>query len=449
MSPLTRPVRQGLATAAVVLFTVAPTAYVAHLSWRVNRLDHVRQVEAELSHRLGLFVALEGVSYPRPGTIVYRRPVLRLEETGKKDSRREEIARAEAIRLTTAGRELTLNADGLRLKGHSPRAAMTQVAALLRRVGAARDFDRINVVARSCRIDLGNGLAYSTRDVAATLQADGPGPSFNVGYRLVGEDGQGPRCELTLTRDRSADPARTLLSLKTVDAAPLPASVLDAFFGTPAVEYLGSTAKLDGELVLKQQGTTDWEAEFRGDLLDIDLAALVANLAPDHRMSGRGRVSVARAVWGDRPGRGSGWVEARGVLLGTQGTIGTPLLEALRSDLRFQVDGRYDAGRTEVEYQQLGLGFAIDRKGEIRLTGALPAEYLPGAVIVQSQRVKPLLRAPEGTATVPGLLRVLVAAGDSNPDLLVPGTSESQSLQRYLPAPSVKALPTSRSLKAN
>ena len=118
MFPLSRPFRQGLATAALVAATVLPTALVATYAWRINRPGHIRDVEIVLGRHLGLQVTLEGVQYPRPGEAVYRGIVLRQEEPRGKGL--VEIARAGSVRLLRGDRELTVYAEGLALRGESP-----------------------------------------------------------------------------------------------------------------------------------------------------------------------------------------------------------------------------------------------------------------------------------------------------------------------------------------
>ena len=67
MFPLTRPVRQMLATLVLFGLTVVPTGLVAAYAWRINRPGHVRDVEIELGRQLGLQVTLDAVRYPKPG----------------------------------------------------------------------------------------------------------------------------------------------------------------------------------------------------------------------------------------------------------------------------------------------------------------------------------------------------------------------------------------------
>jgi hypothetical protein len=80
MFPVTRPFRQGLATLALVVLTVLPTAFVAAWAWRIHRPGHIRDVEIELGRQLGLQVTIEAVRYPRPGEVEFRGIVLRQDE---------------------------------------------------------------------------------------------------------------------------------------------------------------------------------------------------------------------------------------------------------------------------------------------------------------------------------------------------------------------------------
>src|SRR5947209_4810925 len=97
MFPVTRPMRQTLATLLLFALTVLPTGFVAAIGWRINRPGHVRDVEVELGRQLGLQVTLDEVRYPRPGDVVYRGIVLRQEEPRGKGL--AEIVRADLVRL--------------------------------------------------------------------------------------------------------------------------------------------------------------------------------------------------------------------------------------------------------------------------------------------------------------------------------------------------------------
>jgi hypothetical protein len=432
MLALTRPHRQVLATLALFAFTVAPTGFVAWTAWRVNRPEHVRGVELELGRQLGVAVTLEGVRYPRPGEVVYRGITLRQEEAGRDAARLTEVARADVARLRTGERDLAI--EGLRLRTEGPRQAMAQVAALLQRVPGAEP-GRISLSAPSCRIDLGAGLSYMLRDVVGQFQLQGGRrvPTVTVSY-LVAPAGSSPtRCELVLSRDRGEGGTRTELAFETKEGPPLPARVLDPFFDSAG--WLGPEARVEGRLALSQAGAGEWGAEFQGTLLDVDLDALVHARFPDHHLNGRGRVAVAKARWGDRPGgQGFGWVEARGTLSAGPGTISAGLLRALGTEMRFHLAGRADPlQRRDLEFHGLGLAFAIGGDGQIRLAGALGDDAPAGAVLVRGDRLTPLALAPEGSANVRGLWKALFPT-DGDREVLVPVKPESQVL-RYLPLP--------------
>ena len=442
MFPLSRPFRQGLATAALIVFTVLPTVFVTLYAWRINRPGHVRDVEITLGRRLGMQVTLDEAVYPRPGEVVYRGLVLRREEPRSKGL--VEIARAKSLRLISAGRELTVHAEEMTLVGESPQEAMATVDALLQRSGEL-PYDRVSLTVPSCKIDLGGGLVFAAQDVAGAFKADPIEPKLSIAYRLV-EAGSKTRCEMVLSRDRSTDPVRASLALKTLEGPPLSARVLNVFFD--ATGWMGDDAKVAGELALRRSGGREWEGEFTGDLLDVDLAAMVDRRFPSHRLAGSARVAVEAARWGDRPGQGPGWIEARGRLSAGQGVVGADLLTALAREMRFRLDpraSRIDPRKTELEFGALGLGFDMRADGEIHLTGSLGNEYAPEAVLAGGSNA--IAFAPRGAASVHGLIKTLVPVADAQAGTLVPLTAESRLLL-CLPAPPDGVRPA-RTMDAN
>lgn len=444
MFPLTRPVRQGLATVLLFCLTVLPTGLVSLYAWRINRPGHIRDVEIELGRQLGLQVTLAGVHYPRPGEVVYERIVLRQEEPRRKEL--TEIARAERVRAVRSDHDLTLHAEGLRLSGESPKDAVAQVGALIQRSGSI-SFDHIHIASPRCEIELGrDGLRYQVQDLAGEFDADRARPTFRAAYRLA-EPGGGVRCELTLKRDRQAEPVSTSLVLKTLQGQPLPARVFDVFFDSAA--WLGPRATVEGTLALAQAGAGNWEAEFQGNLIDVDLATLVGRRFPRHHLSGGARVRVEKAEWGDRPGQGGGWRAVRGELSAGQGTIGVALLGALAREMKFRLAPRatrLDPNRHELEFRALGFSFDMRPNGEIHLAGALGTEFSPDAVLAGPTAA--WAYAPTGTASVHGLIKTLFPVADSSPGVLVPLTAESRVLLG-LPSSAEPAAGRPRTLDGN
>lgn len=410
MRTLSRPHRQVLLTLAIALTTIAPTGYVAVTAWRVNRPAHRLEVAAELEQQLGLQVVIEGVRYPRPGVVVLSGAVLRDREPRER-TRLVEVARASELRLTRDGRRLALRAEGLAIDADGPRKAMEQVEALLSRAGAG-DWDLVSLVAPECRIGLGDGLAYELRDLAGSYRVDAGAPTVEASYRLVTPEGAANRCELVLRRDRDGDRPVTTLTLRTAEGLPPPASVLDPFFASGS--WLGPKARVQGDLVLTKVGAGDWGASFSGVLIDVDLARLVGDRVPDHRLDGLARVAVDSAEWGPRPGGpGSGWLAATGELDAGPGHISASLLDALRAEMHFRPAEALDRlavpapTGADLPYDRLGLRFAIEPDGEIQLAGALGDAYEPGAVLTEPEELDPLILAPEGAAHMIGLRRTL------------------------------------------
>ena len=429
MLSLSRPHRQALATTALAIFAIAPTIYVISVACKINRPGHLRDVEVELARQLGLQVTLKSVAHPRPGEDVLRGVVLRQEEPRGKSF--FEVARADEVRVFRKAGELMVEVAGLRLRGEGPRQAMEEATTLLKRAGDVT-WKRVGLSAPTCEIELGEeGPGYTLREVIADFRLDRGAPAVHASYRMLG-DGPTTRCELTLRRDRSARPVRTTLAFETKEGLPLPARVLDPFFA--AADWLGPDARVAGALTLTRDGEAQWEAEFRGDLLGVDLATLVAARFPDHHLAGTAAIQVKSARWANRgDGKGAGWVEAEGALTVGPGAIGANLLRGLGTEMKFRLDPKLIAARdAEVPFQDFGLAFAMAGDGQLRLAGDLGTDYPAGAVIVAGVGRPPLAAAPATATSVRGLWNALVpqAAGRA----LIVDDPEALRLRNYLPA---------------
>lgn len=444
MVPVNRPARQAVATLVLFGLTVVPTAWVVAIAWRINRPGHVRDVEVELGHRLGLHVTLDSVRYPRPGEAVYRGVVLRHDEP--RGGALAELARIDEIRVSRSGRELTLHLENPRLHAASPALALEGIAARLQAPGPAA-YDRVNVAAPTCEVDLGGeGLRFSVREVAGGVQAAPEGTTVRLAYRMpaaatgsrAARDARfasaaGTHCELILAHDRRPATPETSLAFRTVEGLPVPAGALAPFFD--ADDWLGPQATVDGELKLARAGRNDWEIQFAGSLHEIELTRLVGRRFPRHRLSGRARLAIASARWGQRPGQGPGWIALRGELVAGQGSIGGSLLDALAHEMSFRLSPRVtarDRSRADLDFRALGLAFDVRPGGEIHLAGALGAEFPPDVVLAGP--TSPLASAPAGTANVHGLIKTLFPVADARPGELIPLTPGSRVLLS-LPAP--------------
>ena len=297
MFPVTRPLRQTISTILLLVATVFPTAIVATIAWRINQPGHVRDVEVELGRNLGVQVSLASVGYPGPGEIVYRGMVVRGQEPRGKGF--AEIGRADSVRLSRADHELTVLLENPVLHAESPALGLARLDQFIQR-SASLQFERVSLNAPMCQIVGRDDLHFTFKDVAGEFLSDTSAPTLNLAYEVPGS-GKSSRCELILTRDRRREPFETSLTLKTVEGSPLPARLLNVLFD--AEGWLGSDAKVLGTLNLRQVGSTDWKADFQGEVLDLDLARLVERRLPSAPVDRTGACVVfEKATWGQRPG---------------------------------------------------------------------------------------------------------------------------------------------------
>jgi hypothetical protein len=432
MFPLTRPYRQALATLALGVITVLPTAFVAAWAWRINRPGHVRDVEVELGRQIGMQVTLDAVHYPQPGVVFYRGIVIRSEEPRGKAL--AEVLRAEQIRLQRVDHDLIVELAGPRLRSESARQAIARIGETFER-SARIPFERINFTAPTCAFDVGpDEPRLAVKELAGEFAVDGMMPNVKLAFRMPGQgSGVETRCEMSLSRDRRSEPFATTLVFKTLEGPPLSARLLNVFFN--ADSWLGADAGVSGTLTLRQVGAKDWTIAFQGELIDVDLSHLVSQRFPRHRLAGRSRIEIAHAQWGERPAQGSGWVEIQGTLRAGPGTIGTTLVEALAAEMKFRPSTRIaslDPRKTELDFRSLGFSFEIRPNGEIQIAGALGEEFAPDVVLAGATAA--LLSAPRGAASVHGLIKTLFPTAASERATLVPLTAESQVLLA-LPVP--------------
>lgn len=436
MLSLSRPQRQALSSLAVLGLFIAPTVLVAWHAWEVRRPEHRRSVARELAAELGMEVTLGGVRYPRPGEMLLNDVSLHAQDAHAPAAGRTGLFHAQSLRIVRQAGRLTIDADGVTIRAGGPRAIAAQLATVLSRRG--RQGRPISFLAHTCRLASEGGTGADLGEIVGTVRPDPARPELSASWR-VGTGAEAPRCEATLQRDLTTAGGRTRVVFRTLERAPLPAAVLDPFFASAA--WLGTRARVEGELTLEQAGNEAWEAAFQGTLAEIDLAALAARLAPENRLQGRGKVQVDAARWADQPGRGPGWVEAHGTLTAGEGTLGRALAESLRTRLGFVPAPGIAGEGEEIAFRALGLRFDFDPGGSIRLAGGLGPEHRAGAVLIGGPRRASLLMEPAGPVVVASLIRALVPEDPSRPDALVPARFESLIMQRYLPAPASASRP--------
>jgi hypothetical protein len=440
MFPLPRPARSILVTLLLAAGTIVPTLYVFAFVWRVGQSGHVREVEAALGQALGLHVSLESVRHPKPETDEFTGVVLRREEAAG-GTRLIELARADRLTLTRdAGRQV-IRAEGLRLRGESPAEMADQCLAAARRLV---EQGRAELVASEAQVELirdGERITLTVYDLAAVASSKRDEFELSSSYR-VGPARSAGRCELRLAQKAASGPARTTLSVQTMEGD-LPVTVLGPL--VDAARWFGPDARMQGEIRASWGPREPETIAFQGELDRVSLSHLVEDHFPGRRLRGTARLVVDSAVWSDLPGaQGRGWSQARGQIEAGPGSIGRDLLAALVDALGFRTSGLGDLDADDVPFQGLGLAFALNSGGELTLTGALGKAHADDVVISAGDADGPLVRQPEGTASVRGLWKALLLW---DADVLVPATAESRVL-RHLPLPRTLSEPQ-RSMPAN
>ena len=442
MFPLPRPARSIAVTLLLAITTIVPTIGVFAYIWKVNQPGHLREVETALGRLLGLHVTVSAVRHPKPDTDEFTGVILRREQASG-GSRLVELVRVDRLTLEREKDRLIVRADGLQLHGDNPGEIADEWLALTRPL--AKD-GRLELIAPEVRIHFqgaDRATTMTVHDVAAVAEFKGADFDLSTSYRHGSSvEAGGSRCELRLAQHGSGALPRTELSIQTMEGD-LPISVL-----APLVDgekWFGPNARMRGELRAIWGPRAPETLEFQGEIRAVSLQQLVEQHFPGRRLRGQARLQIESAVWSDLPGtQGRGWAQAQGQIEAGAGSIGPELLAGLVDELNFRPIMPVSSNTEVVAFQTLGLGFALNADGELRLSGGLGNTQSEDVVITAGNPESPLVRQPEGTASVRGLWKVLLPWDD---DVLVPATAESRVL-RHLPLPQFLTQPQ-RSIPAN
>jgi hypothetical protein len=434
--------RRRICRAAFVLLCLVPTAGV--LGWCAKRhLPGVARTEARrLTRELGLNVSLGGLTYLRPGAVLYEGLELTDPETGKLVLR---------CRVLKADRRQTTDQQG------RPKASLVLIA--FEPEVEATAVDRLKellerMLRRPTILGMVSGGSPAEVRLAAdqlTLRAaDGPQTltelqgkveSFpgacqaEASFRLAGIDASQP-IRIRVVRNRQTTPPLTGFELDTGGGA-VPCGLLAR--GLPLLEELGPRSRLCGYLWAKHTGD-GWDGQFAGQVLDVELDDLVTGHFP-HKLSGLAQVTVQSARFHRQR-----LEEAMGTLVAGPGVISRSLIDAAVEQLglvRGEEPQAAEPRGDPVPYEQLALALLIDSRG-LQLQGrcAVPGTgrtVARGTILVGRQGR--LLDGPTWQSRpAVALLRTLVPAHE----VQVPATRQTDWLVGHLPLP--RAVPPAGAL---
>ncbi len=415
--------RRLLCRSAFFAVCVLPTLVVA--AWCHSRASagYRESCAIELSQTLGLRASLSGVSYPRPGVTLYAGVELADAETAAPLARLRflEVGGGEtAVGLVASQAEVDAAQLGRLWEVIQSKLKISATAATT-----------IRLVAGEVTLHLPDG-SQTLAETQGQLDAK-PGPSgertASIGFRLAGVPSAEPirlRCARKLKDGRVA----TSIEINTGGAA-VPCWLLLEPLGI--VNHLGDRARFRGT-VWVADSADGWEGELSGQLTGVDLDRVVTEQFP-HRLSGEAIVTIQKAKF--RRGR---LEEATGDVAAGPGVVSPQFIAAAAENLHLTrgdstsmaPSSSAETGATGLPYDQLALGFTIDRLG-LELRGG--CDQPPGAIL-RSGAAAMLAEGTDPAGPVVGLLRALAPQSE----VQVPATRESDWLMQLLPIPQIKPM---------
>lgn len=414
MFPLSDQARRGLCVVLFLLLGAVPTIAVGLWCLGRHRPERAAAEADRLGAQLGLRVTLGAVEHSRPGVVRYRNVQLLDPETGRLVARCDTIdaswqqtsGRFPALRLEPVGLELALEQREELLRLY---AQVTQSRTVLAE-------PCLRIAAAKATMTFGPDRQV-LEDVQVAMDTLPQGVQTEIIFRLA-ELGMVEPARLRLGRNRQTTPPADGFEFSTGSAA-LPCRWLGALL--PMLHRLGPESRVVGSLSA-HQGSDGWQGEFRGQVVQIDLKALLDPYSPNQL------VGVAQATIHQATFRRNRLEEARGVLFSGPGWIGRSLVGSAVQRLNLALLAELASPGEFIRFEQLGVAFALDRNG-VRLQGQCAG---PATGVILADQNQALLGNRSEQPLPPGaLVQWLCAQGE----LQVPASGPSARLLALLPLP--------------
>ncbi len=409
--------RRRLYLAAFFALAVAPT--VAILGWCAwqNRPGHAQAEADRLGRVLGLDVALDAFTHPRPGVVAYDGLKLTDHETGQMIlSCRSLTATWDESTSPQGQRVLILTTVEPEIEASAFEHVVTLLDRILRQHSGRPEVE-VRLTAEHLTL-LDEESPQRLVEFQGSVQRLAEGTQAVAGFRLSESDASDP-VRVRLVRNRQTLPPSNGFELDTGGGS-IPCRMLG--LGLKGIAALGPQATFQGYVWATQSPGTDWDADVTGQLRDVDLRRLTADRLP-HHLDGLGQLTVQAARV--RQGR---LQEASGMLVAGPGYIGRSLIQAAVERLQLRPGTVAKQPGELVPYEQLALAYYLDASG-IQLQGRCTAT-VPGAILVDQSGW--LLGAPQSQ---PQPLVALLQTLDPSATPEVPATHQTAWLIRHLPFP--------------
>ncbi len=414
--------RRWVCRIAFLSLGVMPTLLIGGWCWSRHWPSYVEANARLLGRQLGLDAKLGGFRNLRPGVCLYEQLELFDPET------REPILRCrrlEVARQATGTRDrtvLVITASQLELEAASLGRIWQCLQYAMEGLGGPLESD---LQFSAADLTLRASTSQTLTDVSGGMKHLPGGMHAQLEFRLAGVDTPGP-ARIRLVRNREISPPASGFELYT-GGGELPCNVLA--MGLKELKPLGSRCRFRG-YIWANETPDGWQGEVTGQLVDLDLGALVSDYFP-HKLSGIGEATIQSA----RFHRGR-LEDASATLLVGPGTIERSLVAAAIDRLGLVSLG-LTAGwsrdaRELLPYDKLALSAMLDPSG-LRLSGRCDT-----AGTILSYRGNRLLGEPAGQVVpVVALVQTLVP----HSMLQVPASRQTDWLLRHLPLPTAMPAP--------
>jgi len=372
-----------------------------------------RQWQAALAQQLGLPVEIASAERGTAGAIRLERLRIVDPENGATLA----AARLVEIEWDGKGWVVMISAPHLEQSDLSKLAQSSHEHALRRVAGTAAP---ISWLATDVTLDSPRGSA-TLSEIHGIFELAEAGPRLILEMTLAGGT-PGLHARLAIARDRQANPAQTTWRFEAIDQ-PIPVALLpDAF---PDLLLLGDRCEFQGIVELTSSGG-DWSGTISGQWRQLDLDRCTERLP--HKLSGFANLDLRHA----RIAAGR-FAEAEGLLTSHGGVVSRSFLLTTGEEntLGMQVAERVRQGKDSLwRYQHLAVDFMLSQDG-LQLSGKCDGQ--PAGTLMADSRGPLVQDSPRALVPAVALVRTLAPANQ----MLVPAGSETDSLLRHLPLPSL------------
>jgi hypothetical protein len=392
---------------------ILPTVAVVAWALAVNRSGYTDAWEAELSDCLGVHVAVERATQPRPGTTLLKNLLISDPETHKR------IARVRLVEIVKGDDATTLVFSQPQVEpGQLARVWQTLHRQIIHLGGLPSRTTQLEMSELTC----GDGQkALTLTGVRGRIETTDAGRVATVEFRIAGQDMSQP-AEARLLRTRHNGEAFTRVEFHT-GGSELPCALFSPY--SPWLDQVGPDCHFRGSFTAAQR-RDGWEGEVAGRLTRLDLDRLVGAHFP-HKLSGRADVELRKLHL-----QGGRVRSAEGSFSAGPGVLSRSLIHAMSdSGLAEEVETAGRLADTLIAFEHFAFTFDVGDEG-MSVFGACENET-PGALLTRDGQAL-LVQPREPSLPAVALVRCLVPESR----VQVPATRETDILLRVLPIPSLQ-----------